>query len=105
MSIRVTEAIDLGGDVLLVRGELEADGETVPLEAKGWVSALENHYPPDAYDRDGALKLKDTADGAPGDPEHEPRKMSKAERLEHCRGLLEAAAAATATPKSLGISG
>lgn len=134
--VEIREVLDVGDDVLLVRGTVEGVTQTVtqPLldakgkqrtrgrgaskepiferveepivvEARGWVSALENHYPPEAYDDAGALRLKSTRKGAPGDPQHEPRPMSPAERRAYAEQLLrdrvERELAATATPVTL----
>jgi hypothetical protein len=77
------EAFDVGDDVLRVTGQV--DGE--PVEARGWLSATTNHYPPTAYAADGHLK-----DGA------KSQKMTEAQVRAYCRGLLLEAAAAQAEP-------
>lgn len=113
--VKNIEAHDVGGDVLRVTGTIDGvfvkdpdTGEDTDrlqtITAHGWVSALENHYPADAYDDDG-LKLKTTKKGAPGDPEHEPRPMTKAERRAYCEQLLLGASpkpAVEPTPVDLG---
>jgi hypothetical protein len=71
--IVVTEAFDLGADVLLARGKINGD----EIEARGWISAMENHYAPGDYDTIGLLKTTAKA-----------RKMNKAERIAYCEQLL-----------------
>lgn len=63
MALELVDVLDIGGDVLLVRGRR---GEQ-EIEAQGWVSATTNHYPPEAYD-EGELRDEAT-----------PRAMSKEE--------------------------
>jgi hypothetical protein len=67
---------------------VELVDEPIVLEARGWVSAFENHYPDEAYDDGGALKLETTKKGAPGDPLAEPRPMTSEERRAYCEQLL-----------------
>jgi hypothetical protein len=45
----ITDVLNCGNDVLLVKAEV--DGQV--YEARGWVSAIENHYDDSAYDDDG----------------------------------------------------
>lgn len=49
----VTEVLNIGNDVLLVRG-VDAAGNKV--EAHGWVSATTNHLDPGAFNADGTQK-------------------------------------------------
>lgn len=76
MTVEIFEALDFGDDVLLVRGTVEG----VPVEARGWMSAMTNHFEADEYDGDGHL-----IDGA------EPRQMTSAERKTYCETLLREA--------------
>jgi hypothetical protein len=124
MSVHVDRVLDLGDDVLKVHGTIDElvelarsdpDDEgselaerTRALVAFGWVSALEHHYPPAAYDDGGNLRLQEGPKGAPGDPVDSPRRMSKAERLAYCKRLLleqNAPPAPAPQPVDLGISG
>jgi hypothetical protein len=86
--IELVEVLDAGDDVLLARGRR---GEE-ELEARGWVSATTNHYPPDAYDEAGALR-----------DDAKPRAMSADEVGAYALALLreqhpEPPAAAEPTP-------
>jgi hypothetical protein len=72
--------VDLGDDVLLVRGVV--DGQL--LEAHGWVSAFESCFDPSDYDEDGHHK-----DGA------KRRARTDAEKHEYVLALLAIAAAPT----------
>lgn len=101
-AVTIKAILDDGDDVLVVRGTVDGvtidvpdpdhEGETVkePLEfeARGWLSALTNHYDASAYDADG--NLKDDA---------KPRQMTTAERRAYCEGLL--VAAVEAAPRRL----
>lgn len=103
MAHTITEVLDTGNDVLIVKAfdtdETQPDdwstadqGEWSPtvVEATGWVSATTNHYDPDAYDEDGHL----IADA-------KPRTMTAAEVGEYALSLLTPAApAATQVPVS-----
>ena len=101
MATQVLEALDAGGDVLLVRGRVDGvDGE---VQARGWVSALERHYPSDAYDASGNRR-----EDAKGAPLVQPRAMSAGERLAYCKRLLEEQNAPPPPPaaaRPLGIKG
>lgn len=93
MTVTIIEALDCGEDVLLVRGHIDGLTVEVPapteddpdateevsvvVEARGWISAMANHYPADAYDDEGNL-----ADDA------QPRAMTKAERRAYAERLL-----------------
>lgn len=72
--IELTEVLDLGDDLLLVKA-VDADGNE--HEATGWVSATTNHYSLDAYDAKGNLS-KDA----------KPRAMTPAEVGDYAISLL-----------------
>lgn len=80
----VTEVLDVGDDVLLVKA-LDDDGNE--LEARGWVSATSNHYDPGSYDAAGNLL-----------PDARPRAMTAEEVGSYALGLL-GVDVATAAPK------
>jgi hypothetical protein len=73
--ITLLSADDIGNDVLLVRAIVDDDLD--PTEARGWVSALTNHYDPDAYGEDGH-RLADA----------KPRHLSDAEARAYCEQLV-----------------
>lgn len=50
--IVVSKAVDAGDDVLVVTGTVDG----VEVEARGWVSAVSNHYAPSDYGDDGHRK-------------------------------------------------
>jgi hypothetical protein len=77
--VKVTQLLAVGDDVLLVRGE--RDDEI--LEARGWVSAIENHLPPEAYDADG-----NRLENKKGQPKVTPRRMTSAEKRAYAKRLL-----------------
>ena len=81
--VQVLKAQDWGNDVLAVMGTVDG----VAVEARGWMSAMTNHYQPTDYDEGGNLK-----DGA------KPAVMTDAERLAYMQGLLIAVA-----PKPIAI--
>lgn len=86
---------DAGDDILNVTGHrgvqqarvgTEDDGVSpiyedrpVVIEARGWVSAMTNHFDPDAIGTDGHRK-----------PNTTPREMTDAERHAYAVSLLEA---------------
>lgn len=80
METKVSAAFDEGGDVLRIEGEI--DGR--PVQARGWVSALERHYPATAYDAQGNRRENER-----GEALVNPRAMTPAQRLAYCRALLE----------------
>lgn len=95
--MRLVYAYDAGDDVLVVRGTIDglvdADGELRELEARGWVSALENHYDWDAYvdviDADLADENSPWATtGTHLRADATPRPMTDDERRDYCRNLL-----------------
>jgi hypothetical protein len=96
MATKILAAYNLGADQLLVRGTVDGvtdpDGNLIVIEARGWVSATTNYYPPASYNPDGTLKSGATA-----------RAMTAAERLAYARQLVQAAA--PAAPVDFGISG
>jgi hypothetical protein len=104
--VTITETLQ-DDDQLIVRGHIDGVTVTVPaptdedpsateqvpalIEATGWVSAMTNHYDPDAYGNDGHL-LEDA----------KPRQMTSAERKSYCEQLLlDAGGLAGATPLDL----
>jgi hypothetical protein len=102
---QILEAYDAGNDVLLIHGTMDGvytadEGEgpkLARLEARGWVSALANHFDADAYQEDGHRK-----------PDAKPRAMTPDEQLDYCKRLIEAQNSdETAEParKPLGIKG
>lgn len=84
----VTGANDLGADVLEVLGTV--NGEAV--RATGWVSAMTNFYPPEAYGEDGHRKAK-----------AKPRAMTDAEKLVYMKSLLSPAELERVEPKAIDI--
>jgi hypothetical protein len=85
--ITITETLDAGNDVLVVKGIV--DGEEV--QARGWFSAMNNHYDEHAYGEDGHLKteLVDPGkDGSAARPAVHPREMSPEEKKAYCERLL-----------------
>lgn len=82
MTISITGLFDAGNDVLLVRGTTDAmqteDGDPLPIEARGWISATSNHFDPEYYGDDGHRKPGATA-----------RAMTKDEQRAYATGLLE----------------
>lgn len=58
--VEVTGLTDAGGDVLIIDGTatLTVDDHDykVPVQARSHVSAITNHYPPEAYDEAGNRK-------------------------------------------------
>ena len=76
MATVILSVEDRGDDVLVVRGTVE-----VAVEARGWLSAMTNHYGPGCYDPGGNL-LKDAVS----------REMTEAEKHAYLVRLLEGAA-------------
>lgn len=74
--VTVTRVRDLGGDVLEVTGTVNREEVT----AQGWVSAMQNHYPPSAYGKDGHLK-----------PNAEPAEMTDRQKTAYWKSLLTGA--------------
>lgn len=81
MATTVTGAYDMGNDVLKVTGQV--DGIEVEVEARGWVSALTNHYGPECYTMDETTGALMRVEGAT------PRAMTAEERLAYFCTLLE----------------
>jgi hypothetical protein len=79
MTVQITDVLDAGDDVLLVRA-VDADGNE--LEATGWVSATTNHYAPSAYSKDAET------DELVRDAKVEPRAMTPAEVGEYAKRLM-----------------
>lgn len=71
--ILVTEAINLGGDVLQVTGYVGGE----PVQAVGWISVLTDHYDDAAYNKKGELRSN-----------AEPRPMTADEAKAYCQQLL-----------------
>lgn len=65
--IRITKVQDLGDDVLYVEGVL---GEDMVLSARGWVSAMTNHFDEDA------------------EGNRTYRMMTRDEKVRYCKDLL-----------------
>lgn len=99
-NVQVTEALDLGNDVLLVRGTIEgrldAGGKPLVFEARGWLSAMSHHYDADDYEEldAKAAKKRKCAPGRNLKKGATPRSMTASERLAYMRGLLLVAAGA-----------
>lgn len=74
----ITNIAGCGPDSDQLRITGTVDGRAV--QAEGWFSATQNHYPPDAYDEDGHR-----------DPDAIPRKMTESEVVEWAVALLVAA--------------
>lgn len=73
MTVRLAEAVDIGNDVLVIRGYVD-DAWT---EARGWVSATTNHY------------------DSPRDEKSQPREMNEREKQAYFERLLIEAAGGT----------
>lgn len=105
--IATLDLLDLGDDVLLVRGTdgrteyvcvgTEDDGtpivdeRPVVFEATGWVSAITNHFDASDYFPDGNRKPLPPPDGVSSGERNEfamPRKMTAKERTAYAVGLL-----------------
>ncbi len=80
--LQVTEVVNAGGDILIVRG-LDPAQPGVIVEAQGWVSALTSHYDPADVGTDGQPRI-----GA------KPRAMTATEIGEYASSLLSPVAAA-----------
>jgi hypothetical protein len=103
--IKVLEALDAGSDVLLVKGE--RDGE--PIQAQGWVSAMANHFPPDAFcPGDGSHVLGKTAKSGKvvcsdlHRDDRDAREMTAKEKRAYCLSLLAEQNPPPPKPISLG---
>lgn len=85
MDVQVTRvtAADTDSDLLLVEGLVDE----VPVQASGWVTAMTNFYPPEAYIQgdDGGLVLVDAATARP---------MTDSEKMVYWQSLLAAVAPA-----------
>lgn len=81
MSAHVTQVHYAGGDRITVVGTVDGHdddaGQPIIVSAAGWVSAMEQHYDPDAYGEDGHR-----------DPDREPRAMTDDERMAYWESLL-----------------
>jgi hypothetical protein len=98
MEIKITETLDAGGDVLIVRGMVDG----VAHEARGWMSALTNHYDAKDYVEIPAPSKKvkhGKAHGRHLRSSAKPREMTKKERQAYCEQLLRERAEAHAAPE------
>ena len=92
MEIKLLSGLDVGGDALEVRAEVrETEGaEPVLIVARGWVSAIYNHFDPEHYeerpDLPGQMTRRDDA---------VPRRMTDVEVGEYCVRLVKEAFAAS----------
>jgi hypothetical protein len=75
-------------DVLLIEGTMDG----APVTARGWASALSNHFDAAAYGADGQRKAGAT-----------PRQMTSAEALGYARRLLEEQNAPSASESKPGV--
>ena len=107
MTYTITDVLDIGGDVLLVRATND-DGDTV--EATGHVSATTNHYDDDQYadygERDIAKKtLPIGSTGRHLKPTAQPRSMTPAEVGTYAQRLLaEQCAPVAVQPEPVSIA-
>lgn len=89
MAANVQKVVDLGGDVLEVTGTVDGidddNGNPAVFVARGWVSAMTNHYDESANDEDGNRL-----------PDARPREMTDDEKHAYWSSLLTNAAPAPA---------
>lgn len=83
MAVKVTRVEDHGDDVLVVHGQVDG----VAVTARGWVSAMTNHFPGAALDKNGNRDVKAT-----------PTSMNDAEKMAYWQSLLVAAAPTPTAP-------
>jgi hypothetical protein len=97
--VTIKETLDAGADVLVVRGTVDL----VEVAARGWMSAMTNHYDPSGYE-----DIPESTEDAPHDRAHgrhlkkdaTPREMTREEKRAYCeRLLLEAAGKSAVGPK------
>lgn len=73
-TVNVEKVTDLGNDRILVTGTVDGhndpDGNPVIVQAPGWLSAMTNYYPADAYGEDGHLVDGATAREMTDDEKH-----------------------------------